>query len=151
MCGSFAIGSESSLPGARIQAKMKSLIESVRVIKWPHKEAPTEKSVAEEMQKHGFKVYDLQTIPPWFERSLHSHDYDEIRGAVAGVTTFHFEEFPVTIEAGDILFIPGGTPHSVRSHNGQSFTAYKGSRSGERSVSERGDGKGSVEDLAKTK
>jgi mannose-6-phosphate isomerase-like protein (cupin superfamily) len=103
------------------------------------------------MQKHGFKVYDLQTIPPWFERSLHSHDYDEIRGAVAGVTTFHFEEFPVTVEAGDILFIPGGIPHSVRSHNGQSFTAYKGSRSGERSVSEHGDGKGSVEDLAKTK
>ncbi len=130
---------------------MKNLFDSVRVIKWPHKETPTEASVAAEMQKYGYKVYDLQTIPPWFERSRHSHDYDEIRGVVSGVTTFHFDEFPVTIEAGDILFIPGGIHHSVRTHNDKPFTAYKGSVSGERSVTEHGDGRGSVEDLAKNK
>ena len=130
---------------------MKNLFESVRVIKWPHNEAPTEASVAAEMDKFGYKVYDLQTIPPWFERSRHSHDYDEIRGAVSGVTTFHFDEMPVTIEPGDILFIPAGIPHSVKTHNDKPFTAYKGSLSGSRSVTEHGDGRGSLEDLAKNK
>ncbi|NBX18948.1 MAG: cupin domain-containing protein [Proteobacteria bacterium] len=127
---------------------MKKQIEGVRVIKWPHKHLPDEVNVAEEMKKYGYKVYDLQTIPPWFERSRHAHDYDEIRGAVSGITTFHFDDFPVTLEAGDILFIPSGIPHAVRTHNDKPFTAYKGSVSGERSVTEHGDGRGSVEDLA---
>ncbi|HMU85656.1 MAG TPA: cupin domain-containing protein [Leptospiraceae bacterium] len=119
----------------------------VRVVKWPHKETPDEESVKKEMAGLGYRVYDLQTIPPWFERSRHSHDYDEIRGAVEGVTTFHFDDGPVTLEAGDILFIPAGVPHEVRTHNDRPFTAYKASISGERVVTEHGDGKGSVEDL----
>ncbi|MCB1168708.1 MAG: AraC family ligand binding domain-containing protein [Leptospiraceae bacterium] len=119
----------------------------VKVIKWPHKEAPTEDSVAKELKSHGFQVYDLQTCDPWFERSMHSHDYDEIRGAVEGVITFHFEDGPVTIEGGDILIIPGGIPHEVKVHNPRPFTAYKGSRDGKRSVTEHGDGQGSVEEL----
>jgi mannose-6-phosphate isomerase-like protein (cupin superfamily) len=65
------------------------------------------------------------------------------------VTTFHFDGFPVTIEAGDILLIPGGMAHEVISHNGRPFSAYKGSRSGERKVTEHGDAKGSVEQLAR--
>lgn len=79
---------------------MTSLFESIKVFKWPHKEKPTEVSVSEEMKKYGFTAYDLQTIPPWFERSRHAHDYEEIRAAVAGVTTFHFDLGPITIEAG---------------------------------------------------
>lgn len=130
---------------------MENLFDSVKVFKWPHKEPPNEASVALEMERHGYKVYDLQTIPPWFERARHAHDYDEIRGAVAGVTTFHFDGGPVTIEAGDILLIPGGIPHAVQTHNDKPFTAYKGSRSGIRTVTELGDGKGSIEDLASKK
>ncbi len=121
----------------------------VKVLKWPHKETPSAESVAKEMATYGYGTYDLQTIPPWFERSRHAHDYDEIRGAVDGVITFYFDHLPpITIEAGDILFIPGGIPHMVRMHNGNTFTAYKGSINGERSVTEHGDGKGSVENLA---
>lgn len=126
---------------------MTTLHPGIRVIKWPHKVTPTEELVKKEMEKFGFKVYDLQTIAPWFERSMHTHDYEEIRGAVSGVTTFHFNGFPVTIEAGDILFIPAGVPHEVISHNGNSFTAFKGSVTGERKVTEHGDGKGSLESL----
>ena len=122
----------------------------VKVIKWPHKERPDAANVKREMAEYGYRVYDLQTIPPWFERSRHSHDYDEIRGAVEGVTTFHFDDGPITVEAGDILFIPAGIPHEVRTHNANPFTAYKGSTSGERSVTEHGDGKGSIEDLSKS-
>ncbi len=118
-----------------------------RVIKWPHKFDATPEFMAQEMAKHGFKAYDLQTIPGWFERSSHSHDHPEIRGAVEGVTTFYFPNSVVTLEAGDILFIPAGIPHEVRSHNGRTFTAYKGSVSGERNVTEHGDAKGSVEQL----
>jgi mannose-6-phosphate isomerase-like protein (cupin superfamily) len=121
----------------------------VKLIKWPHKEAPTADSVASAMTGFGYSVYDLQTVPAWFERSRHAHDEPEIRGAVDGVITFHFDEYPVTIEAGDILLIPGGVAHEVITHNGRTFSAYKGSLSGERHVTEHADGSGSVEDLAR--
>jgi mannose-6-phosphate isomerase-like protein (cupin superfamily) len=121
----------------------------VKLVKWPHKEQPTAESVAAAMQHYGFKVYDLQTVEPWFERSRHAHDEPEIRGAVDGVITFHFDEYPVTIEAGDILLIPGGVAHEVITHNGRPFSAYKGSLSGERKVTEHADGSGSVEDIAR--
>jgi cupin superfamily acireductone dioxygenase involved in methionine salvage len=121
----------------------------VKLIKWPHKEAPTQESVAKAMTSFGYKVYDLQTVPAWFERSRHAHDEPEIRAAVEGVTTFHFDEYPVTVEAGDILLIPPGVAHEVITHNGSTFSAYKGSESGERKVTEHGDGHGSVEDLAR--
>lgn len=120
-------------------------VNNVQVFKWPHKEAPTPESVKQEMEKFGFGVYDLQTIPGWFERSSHAHDYDEIRGVTAGNTTFYFEgSLPLTLEPGDILLIPGGIPHKVVSHNGNPFTAYKGSTTGVRSVTEHGDGKGAT-------
>ena len=120
----------------------------VTVYKWPHKHEPDADSVAHEMEQFGFRSYDLQTVPAWFERSRHSHDEEEIRGAVDGVITFHFDEGPVTLEAGDILVIPEGVAHEVKTHNASTFSAYKGSRSGERKVTEHGDGSGSVEDLA---
>ena len=120
----------------------------VTLAKWPRKEEPSAETVAEEMKKYGYQVYDRQTVTPWFERSRHAHDETEIRGAVSGVITFHFDEFPITIEAGDILIVPGGIPHEVISHNGGAFTGYKGSPDGKRRVTEYGDGHGSVEDLA---
>src|SRR3989344_1667671 len=112
------------------------LPNEVKVIKWGRMEQPTAESVAQEMKRFGFTVYDLQTVAPWFERDRHAHDEPEIRGAVSGVITFHFDDFPVTIEAGDILIIPGGMQHEVISHNGQPFSAYKGSLSGQRKVTE---------------
>jgi mannose-6-phosphate isomerase-like protein (cupin superfamily) len=121
----------------------------VKLVKWSRKETPTAESVAAAMHEYGYKVYDLQTVAPWFERSRHAHDEPEIRGAVDGVITFHFDEYPVTIEAGDILLIPGGVAHEVIAHNGRTFSAYKGSLSGERKVTEHADGSGSIEDLAR--
>lgn len=121
----------------------------VQLVKWSHKQPPTAETVAEQMRRYGYKVYDLQTVPAWFERSRHAHDEAEIRGAVAGVITFHFDDYPVTIEAGDILLIPAGIAHEVIGHNGNTFTAFKGSVSGTRKVTEHGDGGGSVEDLAR--
>lgn len=132
-----------------MERKVATYPNGAQLIKWPGTEAPTAESVAEAMRGYGYKVYDLQTVPPWFSRSRHAHDEPEIRGAVEGVITFHFDEYPVTIEAGDILLIPGGVAHEVISHNGRPFSAYKGSLSGERKVTEHGDAKGSVEDLAR--
>jgi len=122
--------------------------EGVKLYKWPHPYDPDEDSVTAEMAGFGYGVYDLQTVPPWFTRSRHSHDEPEIRAAVSGVITFHFDFGPLTIEAGDILLIPGGVAHEVKTHNGRPFSAFKGSLSGERKVTEHGDGAGSVEDLA---
>jgi mannose-6-phosphate isomerase-like protein (cupin superfamily) len=121
----------------------------VRLIKWGLTEEPTAESVAEKMERFGYTVYDLQTVAPWFERSRDAHEEPEIRGAVSGVITFHFDEFPVTVEGGDILLIPCGLAHEVINHNGRPFSAYKGSQSGRRIVSEQGDGRGSVEDIAR--
>lgn len=131
-------------PGA-----MATYPNGVQIVKWSRKEEPTAESVAEEMRRFGYQVYDLQTVPAWFERSRHAHDEPEIRAAVAGVITFHFDEFPVTIEAGDILLIPGGAAHEVINHSARPFSAYKGSHSGARKVTEHGDGRGSVETLAR--
>lgn len=117
------------------------LENGVKIFKWPYQEEPTPERVQQEMVKFGYTVYDLQTIPPWFKRSSHAHDYDEIRGAVKGCTTFHFGSLPITVEAGDIILIPAGTIHEVISHNGQPFTAYKGSTTGIRSVTEHGEPK----------
>lgn len=125
------------------------LFDGIILHKWPHKRAPSAESVSAEMKQFGYAVYDLQTVPPWFERSRHAHDEPEIRGAVEGVVTFHFDGGPVTIEAGDILIIPGGLPHVVKSHNGRPFSAFKGSLSGVRYVTELADGRGSVEDLGR--
>jgi len=69
-------------------------------------------------------------------------------GAVSGVITFHFDEYPVTIEAGDILLIPGGVAHEVITHNGAAFSAYRLDQR-ERKVTEHADAKGSMEDLAR--
>ncbi|KAB8030986.1 cupin domain-containing protein [Fluviispira multicolorata] len=127
------------------------LPNGIILYKWPHKQDPTEDLMKMELDNLGFKAYDLQTCPPWFERSMHAHDYEEIRAAVSGCITFHFSEFPITIEAGDIVIIPAGIPHEAITHNSKPFTAFKGSRSGVRSVTEYGDAKGSIEDLQKQK
>ena len=119
----------------------------VRLMKWGRLDKPTAELVAEEVRRFGYRAYDLQTVLPWFERSRHAHDEPEIRAAVSGVITFHFDDLPITIEGGDILFIPGGVAHEVISHNDTPFSAYKGSISGERKVTEQGDGKGSIEQL----
>jgi cupin superfamily acireductone dioxygenase involved in methionine salvage len=120
----------------------------VKVFKWPYKFDATEALVKNEMLQFGYEVYDLQTIAGWYERSDHAHDFDEIRGATSGNTTFYFEnELPVTLEPGDIILIPAGTVHKVLTHNSNPFTAFKGSTSGTRSVTEHGDGKGRTADL----
>ncbi len=128
---------------------MVTFANGVQLEKWPDRTEPTEEAMREAMVRRGYKVYDLQTVEPWFFRARHAHDEPEIRGAVRGVITFHFDGLPITIEAGDILLIPGGVAHEVRSHNGQPFSAFKGSVSGERKVTEHGDATGSVETLAK--
>jgi len=131
------------------RSKAVTFPNGAKLIKWGRTEEPTAESVSDAMRDFGYSVYDLQTVAPWFERSRHAHDEPEIRGAVSGAITFHFDDLPVTIEAGDILLIPGGMAHEVISHNSRPFSAYKGSLSGHRHVTEHGDGGGSVEQLTR--
>ncbi len=113
-------------------------LTKVKLYKWPHQYDATESLVKSEMEKFGFTVYDLQTIPGWFNRDAHSHDYDEIRGAVSGCTTFHFDDLIITIEPGDIIVIPAHTIHKVITHNSRPFIGFKGNTKGKRSVTEHG-------------
>jgi hypothetical protein len=64
---------------------MVKFANGVQLEKWPHREAPTEDAMRAEMSRRGYKVYDLQTVEPWFFRARHAHDEPEIRGAVRGV------------------------------------------------------------------
>jgi len=41
----------------------------------------------------GYKVYDLQTVEPWFERSRHAHN-ERRSGRRSGVITFHSTNIP---------------------------------------------------------
>src|SRR5688500_20389030 len=116
------------------EARVSTYPNGVKLIKWPHQIAPTAESVSDAMKSHGYKVYDLQTVPAWYVRSRHAHDETEIRGAVDGVITIHIDEYPVTIEAGDNLQIPGGDAHEVIDHNRHTFSAYKGSMSSDRKL-----------------
>jgi mannose-6-phosphate isomerase-like protein (cupin superfamily) len=131
------------------RARTATYPNGVKVIKWGRKEEPTAETVSAEMKRFGYAVYDLQTVDPWFERDRHAHEEPEIRGAVSGAITFHFDEFPITIEGGDILLIPGGMAHEVISHNARPFSAFKGSLTGERKVTEHAAGRGSKEEVSR--
>jgi mannose-6-phosphate isomerase-like protein (cupin superfamily) len=134
-----------------LRSRTATFPNGVVLMKWRRKEEPTAESVADEMRRFGYTVYDLQTVDPWFERDRHAHEEPEIRGAVSGAITFHFDDLPITVEAGDILLIPGRLAHEVISHNARPFSAYKGSLSGERKVQEHAESKGSVEEIARKK
>lgn len=46
---------------------------------------------------------------------LHTHDYDEVQIVRRGQAWFQVGDEELTAEEGDILVIPAGTPHKVRS------------------------------------
>ena len=46
---------------------------------------------------------------------LHSHDYDEIQIVRRGLAWFQVGDEEIEAKEGDILVIPAGTPHKVRS------------------------------------
>ena len=46
---------------------------------------------------------------------LHSHDYDEVQIVRRGRAHFRVGDQEISAEEGDILVIPAGTPHLVRS------------------------------------
>lgn len=46
---------------------------------------------------------------------LHTHDYDEVQIVRSGKAWFQIGQEELTADEGDILVIPAGTPHKVRS------------------------------------
>ncbi len=51
---------------------------------------------------------------PGLGPKLHRHDYDEVQIVRRGQAWFQVGDREVTAEEGDILVIPAGTPHKVR-------------------------------------
>ena len=56
-----------------------------------------------------------ETTKPGLGPRLHTHDYDEIQIVRRGHAWFQVGEDEIKAEEGDILVIPAGTPHKVRS------------------------------------
>ena len=100
------------------------LPNGVALYKW-HKVEPTEQAMKNELESLGFKTYDLQTQILGLNVADMAMIMKKIRAAVSGCITFHFDEFPVTIEAGDILVIPSGIPHHVIIHNSKPLRLLK--------------------------
>ena len=56
------------------KGQLQTYSNGVKILKWSHPRPPTEELMRKEMEGFGYEVYDLQTCPPWFERSRHAHD-----------------------------------------------------------------------------
>ena len=57
---------------------------------------------------------------PGLGPKLHSHAYDEVQIVRRGQAWFLVGEEEIEAEEGDILVIPAGTPHKVRTKGGRS-------------------------------
>ena len=98
------------------------------------------KSIAlEETFETTFETKHVESVLGPEKISMNAYENNDVPGVVTGLAW--------TQMGGDILFIPAGVSHEVKVHNSNPFSAYKGSTSGVRSVTELGDGMGSVEDL----
>jgi len=70
----------------------------------------------------------LVEFAPGVEAPRHSHPGEEIAYVIEGVFLYELDgRPPVTLRAGDALFIPAGTPHAVKnvgSGNGVELATY---------------------------
>lgn len=60
----------------------------------------------------GYSTY-LYTYLPGTRFETHSHDVDKIDGVLAGSFRIEMEGQTVVLEAGDLVWVPRGTPHSA--------------------------------------
>jgi quercetin dioxygenase-like cupin family protein len=70
----------------------------------------------EELSIPGRQVIQVRVdVPPGGSAVRHSHPGEELVYVIEGALEYHLDgRAPVTLKAGEVLFIPYGTPHAVR-------------------------------------
>lgn len=70
----------------------------------------------EDLSAPGREVVQVRVeFPPGVVAAWHSHPGEELVYVVEGLLEYQLDgRSPVTLKAGEVLFIPAGTPHAVR-------------------------------------
>lgn len=86
----------------------------VRIERWDRERdgKPTESAMRRKLEELGYRTY-LYTYLPGTRFETHSHDVDKIDGVVSGRFRIEMEGETVVLEAGDLVWVPRGTPHSA--------------------------------------
>jgi quercetin dioxygenase-like cupin family protein len=100
-------------------------------VTWAQKQADIKRT---DLQRHdlsapGREVVQVRVdIPAGTAFPRHSHPGEEVVYMIEGVLEYQLEgRSPVTLKAGDVLFIPAGTIHSVKNtgkENGAELATY---------------------------
>ena len=86
-----------------------------------------------DLQQHDLSVPGREVIQvrvdfdPGFVAPQHTHPGEEIIYVLEGTLEYQIDGKPVTVKPGDVLFVPGGTVHSVTnvgSGNGAELATY---------------------------
>jgi quercetin dioxygenase-like cupin family protein len=86
----------------------------VPVERWDHERdgAPTERALAEKLERRGYSV-SRYVYPPGTYFPDHTHAVDKIDAVVSGRFRLTLEGESVVLEAGDSIEVPAGAVHSA--------------------------------------
>ena len=73
----------------------------------------SESAMRERLAALGYSV-TRYAYPPGTFFPMHTHEVDKIDGVLCGRFEMEMEGKAVVLEAGDLLWVPRGTPHSAR-------------------------------------
>lgn len=87
----------------------------MRLEHWDEDEygALSEQAMRARLTRMGYSAA-CYTYPPGTFFDTHTHGVDKIDGVLAGRFEMEMEGERVVLEAGDLLWVPRGTPHSAR-------------------------------------
>jgi len=86
-----------------------------------------------DLQRHDLSVPGREVVQvrvdfdPGYVAPMHTHPGEEIIYVIEGTLEYEIGGKPVTVKAGDVLFVPAGTPHTAKnvgSTNGAELATY---------------------------
>lgn len=104
---------------ARIIAAMMLIVGSgltFHLAQAQHSEIGRTEALRHDLEQPGREVIQVRVdIPPGAAFGMHTHPGEEIAYVLEGSLEYQFEgKPPITLKAGESLFIPAGTPHAAR-------------------------------------
>src|SRR5215831_2315495 len=86
-----------------------------------------------DLQRHDLSAPGREVVQvrvdfdPGYVAPMHTHPGEEIIYVIEGTLEYEIGGKPVTVKAGDVLFVPAGTPHTAKnvgSTNGAELATY---------------------------